>query len=131
MKQCYELNSHWVLFSCEHLKKLILESGILEKVNESSKWYDSICRKEGIRKQVSQFQSHCDFFFLLLLWQQNSPTDHNPLEREFNAATGNFMALPSAVLRITGVLLEVVLENERKNKVCAKYLNETGSYCSP
>lgn len=71
------------------------------------------------------------FFFLLLLWQQNSPTDHNPREREFNAATGNFMALPSAVLRITGVLLEVVLENERKNKVCAKYLNETGSYCSP
>lgn len=63
MKQCYELNSHWVLFSCEHLKKLIPECGILEKVNESSKWYDSICRKEGIRKQVSQFQSHCGFFY--------------------------------------------------------------------
>lgn len=41
------------------------------------------------------------------------------------------MALPSAVLRITGVLLEVVLENERKNKVCAKYLEEAGDYCSP
>lgn len=71
------------------------------------------------------------YLFIYLLWQQDRPTDHQPDERGFNANAGDFMSLPSAALRISGVLLEMVLENERKNKVCAKYLDETGAYCSP
>lgn len=111
MKQCNGLSRCRVLHSQDHFKRF--NTRISEKVNESSKWYARICRKQGIAKSKALSSSLTVAF---LWWQQNSQTDHYPGEREFKVTIGDFIALPSAVFMIARALLEAGLEKEGKSK---------------
>lgn len=85
---------------------------IAEKVNESSKWYARICRKQGSAKSKA---FHSTLTVPFLWWQQNSQTDHFPRQGEFKVSIGDFITLPSAVFRIA--LLEAGLETEGNGKI--------------